>query len=80
MMRENAAEVYSGGLVAQVLVGADGKPGTAIRVIDASSPADAQKFAQLIGGCQFVPARYHGVVVPAFTRTTIGVVAAGRRP
>lgn len=70
-MRENAAKVYSGWLIAQVRVGVDGKPGTAIRVLDASSPADAQKFARMIGGCQFVPARYHGVVVPAFIQLTL---------
>lgn len=63
----------AGTLVAQVRVGIDGKPGTQVRVISVSNPPAAQKLAELIGGCRFVPARYHGVLVPAFVETTMKV-------
>lgn len=69
----------AGTLIGQVRVGIDGKPGTQIRVIEVSNPSAAQNLAELIGGCRFVPGRYHGVLVPALVETKIGIVA-GRVP
>jgi hypothetical protein len=68
-------ELSAGTLVAQVRVGVDGRPGTQVRVISVSNPSAAQNLAELIGGCRFVPARYHGVLVAAFVETTIKVWA-----
>lgn len=69
----------AGTLVGQVRVGIDGKPGTQIKVIEVSNPSAAQNLAELIAGCRFVPGRYHGVLVPAFVETKIGIVT-GRVP
>src|ERR1017187_6059426 len=66
-------EHSAGTLVAQVRVGVDGRPGTQVRVLSVSNPLAAQNLAELIGGCRFVPARYHGVLVPALVETTIKV-------
>jgi hypothetical protein len=72
-------DVNAGTLVGQVRVGVDGKPGTQVRVIEVSNPLAAQNLAELIGGCRFVPGRYHGVLVPAIVETKIGI-APGRVP
>jgi hypothetical protein len=66
-------QVNAGTLVGQLRVGADGKPGNQVKVIEVSNSVAAQNLAELIGGCRFVPGRYRGILVPAMVETTIGV-------
>ncbi len=67
---------HAGQLIAEVRVGTDGKPGTQIRVLDVSNPVAATSLANVIGTCEFVPGRYHGVKVPAFGIAKIIVMPA----
>jgi hypothetical protein len=67
---------HAGTLVAEVRVGIDGKPGSAVRVISVTNAFATTSLAELIGGCRYVPGRYHGVLVPSFIQTTITVQPA----
>lgn len=65
------AQTHSGVLVAEILVGTDGKPGSQVRVISVSNPMAAENLAELIGGCRFAPGRVNGVAVPAYMVTRV---------
>jgi hypothetical protein len=67
---------HAGSLVAQVRVGIDGKPGSEVRVLSVTNGLATTSLAELIGGCRYVPGRYHGIPVPAFIVTTITVQPA----
>jgi hypothetical protein len=69
--QQQQASQYGGTLVAQVLVGIDGKPGSQVRVIEVSNPMATQNLAELIGGCRFAPGRIQGIAVPAYTETKV---------
>jgi hypothetical protein len=69
--QQQQSALNSGTLLAQVLVGIDGKPGSQIRVIEVSNPMATQNLAELIGGCRFAPGRILGVAVPAYIETKV---------
>lgn len=64
-------QTHGGVLVAEILVGADGKPGSQVRVISVSNPMAAQNLAEIIGGCRFAPGRVNGVAVPVYMVTRV---------
>jgi hypothetical protein len=67
---------HAGSLVAEVRVGVDGKPGSEVRVISVTNGFATTSLAEMIGGCRYVPGRYHGIPVPSFIQTTITVQPA----
>ena len=69
--QQQQAATNGGTLVAQVVVGIDGKPGSQVRVITVSNPMATQNLAELIGGCRFAPGRILGVAVPAYIETKV---------
>ncbi len=69
--QQQQSATNSGTLVAQVVVGIDGKPGSQVRVISVSNPMAQQNLADLIGGCRFAPGRILGVAVPAYIETKV---------
>ena len=66
-------QTHAGTLFAEILVKADGRPGNQVRVLDVNNPAAATGLAEMLGGCDYAPARYRGVAIAAMlqTRATI---------
>jgi hypothetical protein len=67
---------HAGSLVAEVRASIDGKPGSEIHVISVTNGLATTSLAEQIGGCRYVPGRYHGIPIPSFVVTTITVQPA----
>ena len=69
------AVTHEGRLTAILRVSAEGKPGSALRVISSTNPGATQYLGDLIGSCKYVPARILGVAVPFLFRTSVGMTS-----
>ncbi len=64
---------HSGTLFAELLIKTDGRPGNQVRVIEVSNPPAATGLAEMLGGCDYAPARYRGVKVAAMLQTRMTI-------
>jgi len=72
VMDEQFRASHAGKLTAVMRVGADGKPGSQIRVIEITNPPALQNLGDYLGSCRFAPGRILGQAVPTLFETSVG--------